>query len=118
MIEIQEVDTTANLAEEQAKYCSVFSNARRVRILWALADKELSVGDIAKAVDSSLQNVSQHLSLMKDHDLVTSRREGQTIYYRIKPGSLENHCLGLLKVGYPQSAITIYKEEKSQSRKE
>ncbi len=112
MIDLQEVDSIETRAEVQAKYCSVFSNARRVRILWALADKELSVGDIAKAVDSSLQNVSQHLSIMKVLDLVTSRREGQTIYYRIKPGSLESHCLGLLKVGYPQSATTTHKKGK------
>jgi coenzyme F420-reducing hydrogenase delta subunit len=35
------------LVEEQANFCSLFSNARRVQILWTLADRELSVGAIA-----------------------------------------------------------------------
>jgi DNA-binding transcriptional ArsR family regulator len=113
MIEYQEVESIENLAEEQARYCSIFSNARRIRIFWALADRELSVGAIADAVGSSLQNVSQHLSMMKNHDLVASRREGQTIYYRIKTDTLENHCLGLLRVKYPQSATTIQKDDKA-----
>jgi DNA-binding transcriptional ArsR family regulator len=83
------------MAEEQANYCKVFSNARRIQILWALADRELSVGAIAEAVDTSIQNVSQHLSLMKAHNVVTSRREGQTIYYRVERQMVADRCLGL-----------------------
>jgi ArsR family transcriptional regulator, virulence genes transcriptional regulator len=118
MYSIQEEASMEHQAEEQAKYCRVFGNARRVQILWALADRELSVGAIAEAVSSSLQNVSQHLSIMKQHNLVTSRREGQTIYYRIKADSLEDHCLGLLRAKQPPSAITIHQDEKPEYRKE
>jgi DNA-binding transcriptional ArsR family regulator len=97
MYELQEITPIEHLAEEQAKFCSVFSNARRIQILWALADRELSVGAIAEAVGSSLQNVSQHLSRMKDYNIVSSRREGQTIYYRIVREALIEQCLGLLQ---------------------
>ncbi|MEJ2596732.1 MAG: metalloregulator ArsR/SmtB family transcription factor [Anaerolineales bacterium] len=97
MYDLQEAMVIEQLAEEQAKFCSVFSNARRIQILWALADRELSVGAIAEAVGSSLQNVSQHLSRMKDSNLVSSRREGQTVYYRIKRETLREQCRGLLQ---------------------
>jgi DNA-binding transcriptional ArsR family regulator len=89
------------LAQEQAKYCRVFSNARRVQILWALADRELSVGAIAEAVGSSLQNVSQHLGKMKGYHIVSSRREGQTIYYRVERDALADQCLGLIRANLP-----------------
>lgn len=72
-----------HLAEQQADIYRVFGNATRLRILWSLADQELSVGEIAAAAEASLQNTSQHLRLMQNKGILTSRRESQTIYYRI-----------------------------------
>jgi DNA-binding transcriptional ArsR family regulator len=85
-------------AHEQAYFCRVFSNATRVQILWALRDEEMSVGAIADAVGASLPNVSQHLSVMKGCRVVSSRRAGQTIYYRVDREVLESQCSGLLKI--------------------
>jgi DNA-binding transcriptional ArsR family regulator len=107
MYDLEKGGVFERVAEDQAKYCSVFSNTRRIQILWALAESELSVGTIAEVVGSSLQNVSQHLSLMKTYNLVESRREGHTIYYRIKKECLVDHCLGLLQVVNPELAIRI-----------
>ncbi|MFL7894299.1 MAG: ArsR/SmtB family transcription factor [Anaerolineales bacterium] len=78
-----------NLAQEQAQYCQVFSNAKRIMILWVLGKNEKSVSDIASEVDASLQNTSQHLRLMRDRGILGSRREGNTIFYRI----VNNECL-------------------------
>lgn len=83
-------------AQQQASFCRVFSNATRVLILWALKEREMSVGEIAQAVEASLQNVSQHLSLMKEHGVVDSRREGHTIYYRLEEQALADGCCRLL----------------------
>ena len=83
-------------AREQAEFCRVFSNPIRIMILWSLMKGEMSVGAIAQEVDSSIQNVSQHLSKMKEQNLVESHRDGQTIFYRINREILEDHCSGLL----------------------
>ena len=88
---------TLALAESQAEICGVFGNANRVMILWALGEREMSVGEIAAAIDCSLQNTSQHLRLMKDKDILAFRREGQTIYYRIKQNELMKGCRLLLQ---------------------
>jgi DNA-binding transcriptional ArsR family regulator len=80
------------LAQSQAGICGVFGNPNRVLILWALGEREMSVGDIASAIDCSLQNTSQHLRLMKDKDILASRRDGQTIYYRIKQNKWMEGC--------------------------
>jgi DNA-binding transcriptional ArsR family regulator len=79
-------------AEYQANICNIFSNLRRIQILWALADGERSVGDIADAVDASLQNTSHHLRIMKDKGILSSHRMGRSIFYRISEPKLVD-CL-------------------------
>ena len=86
-----------DLAKQQAELCRVFGNASRILILWHLVDQEASVGEIADEVGSSLQNISQHLALLKEHDLVATRRDGQTIYYRIADNEWLKNCPVLLK---------------------
>ena len=80
------------VAKQQAEICRVFGNVNRVMIVWVLDDQEMSVGDIAAAIDSSLQNTSQHLRLMQDKGVLTSRREGHAIYYRIADHVLVEGC--------------------------
>lgn len=80
-------------AFEEAKLHRVLGSATRLRILWNLLGKELSVGDLAAAANISPQNTSQHLRLMQDKGLLTSRREGQTVYYRIADNEAMRRCL-------------------------
>ncbi len=79
-------------AESRAAICSIFANAKRVLILWSLAEQEKSVTEIALAIGASLQSTSQHLSLMKRHSILESRREGQTVYYRIAQNESLQGC--------------------------
>jgi len=69
--------------ELHANICSVFSNPKRLEIIDILRDGEKSVSEIMKKTKISKTNLSQHLSLMRDRGIVTSRREGQNIYYSI-----------------------------------
>jgi ArsR family transcriptional regulator, virulence genes transcriptional regulator len=92
------MDTTLlELAEKQAAQCRAFGNARRLLILWILSTEELSVNEIAARAGSSLQNVSQHLNLLKKSGIVTTRRDGQTIYYQIADHECFKNCPALLK---------------------
>lgn len=70
----------------------MFGNIQRVLIVWALCERELSVSEIAAMLDSSLQNTSQHLNLMKDKGVLVSRREGREIYYRIVDSEMVREC--------------------------
>ena len=85
------------LAQKQSEVCSVFGNPSRVLIVWALGERELSVSDIASAIECSLQNTSQHLHLMKDKGILTSRRDGHTIYYRVNDDERLTDC-GLMQL--------------------
>jgi ArsR family transcriptional regulator len=80
--------TAARDAEAQARICSVFSNAKRIQILWTLAEGEKRVSEIAAEVDTSVQNTSHHLRLMKDKGILTSRRSGRSVRYQILEAKL------------------------------
>ena len=75
--------TLINFSERDAALYRILGNSRRLLILWILSDEELSVNEIAARVGSSLQNVSQHLNLLKKSGILTTRRSGQTIFYQI-----------------------------------
>ena len=59
-------------------------NIKRMQILYALRDGEMSVGWLEKVVDLSQSALSQHLAVLRKEDVVKTRRDAQTIYYSIK----------------------------------
>ena len=99
--------TLKELASIQADLCKLFGNTSRILILWSLSDRELPVTEIADEVGTSLQNTSQHLALLKEHNIVSARRDGQTIYYRIAENEWLKCCPILTK---PLSSDVALKE--------
>ncbi len=97
---------TLTLAKEQAKMFRIFGNSRRILIFCLLLEHELSVGEIAEQVGASLQNTSQHLRLMKDKGVVSSRRDGQTIYYSIPDNELGDCCKRMFQAYSLEQAST------------
>ena len=80
---------TGALAELQSVYrmhaelCKALANEHRQALLHAIGEGEKCVGDLAVEIGISVHNVSQHLRVLKERRLVASRKEGQTVYYRI-----------------------------------
>lgn len=70
-------------ARKQAALHKLLGNEKRVMILWLLCEREMAVGELALSIGTTLQNVSQHLRLMKDNGILASRRDGQTVYYQL-----------------------------------
>jgi DNA-binding transcriptional ArsR family regulator len=66
-----------------ADLCKALSSPHRLAILHMLCERERCVTELASAMQISMQNVSQHLRLLKERKLVRSRKEGQTVYYSI-----------------------------------
>lgn len=90
------------IAEFHANFCAIFAVGNRLRIMWFLGLDERNVGEIARYVGITTQNVSQHLRMMRDRGAVVSRREGNVVYYRVSnPKFLEGARLireGLIEV--------------------
>jgi ArsR family transcriptional regulator, virulence genes transcriptional regulator len=70
-------------AGRAATLLRLLGNERRLMVLCQLAEGELSVRDIQSRVGLSQSALSQHLALLRDEGLVSTRRASQTIYYRI-----------------------------------
>ena len=82
-------DFAANTAEV-ADLLHMLGNERRLMILCKLAEAgEMTVGALVEAVGLSQSALSQHLAKMRDDDVVTFRRDGQTLWYRIADPRIE-----------------------------
>lgn len=71
------------LYELHARMCQVFTSPKRLEILNLLRNKELSVGELVKLAKIRQANLSQHLSILREKDIVKTRRAGTTIYYSL-----------------------------------
>jgi DNA-binding transcriptional ArsR family regulator len=77
--------TVAQPGEEQfglaAETFKLLADGTRLKILWALLQREHSVGDLARHVGAQPAAVSQHLAKLRAAHLVRVRREGNRMYY-------------------------------------
>ncbi len=78
--------------EHVATYFRTLSEPTRLRILNVLGTGELSVGEIAQEVESSVANVSRHLAQMAQHGLITRESRGNSVYYRIADPTVHALC--------------------------
>ena len=62
----------------------MLADGTRVRILWALTGRELSVSELAAEVGKPPASVSQHLAKLRMTRLVQTRREGTQVFYRLE----------------------------------
>ncbi len=84
-------------AVEAAEFLKLLANPQRLLILCRLvAEREMSVGRLEEAVELSQSALSQHLAKLRDDGLVATRREAQTIHYRIADKNVQR-VLALLK---------------------
>jgi DNA-binding transcriptional ArsR family regulator len=71
-------------AAEAARLLKLLANENRLLILCRLlAEREMPVGELASAVGLSQSALSQHLGKMREEGLLATRREAQTVFYRI-----------------------------------
>ena len=81
-----------------ADFCKVIADPKRLKIISLLAEKEMSVGEIALALEVSSSNVSQHLRVLRNRHVAQTRKEGQTVYYRLSNKRLPKICAQLRAV--------------------
>ncbi len=77
-------DVEHRRAEIASDFLSAMANPKRLLILKVLVEGEIAVGALANQVGLSQSALSQHLSKLRAQNLVTTRRDAQTIYYSSK----------------------------------
>ena len=78
-----------------AELFKVFGDSTRIRILYAMFEKELCVNDIARLLNLSQSSVSHQLRILKTSKLVKFRREGKSIFYSLD----DEHVRAIISMG-------------------
>lgn len=68
----------------KAEFFRALGHPVRVRILQLLRDGELSVGALQAELELDSSGTSQHLAALRKQGLVTSRKDGTSVYYSVK----------------------------------
>ena len=88
----QEVGEQERVFGAAAELFSVLSTPIRLKILSALCEGEMSVSKLLDSVGSSQPNVSQHLTVMHRAGVLSKRKEGTLVIYRIESERAKNIC--------------------------
>ena len=74
------------------EFCKALADDTRQRILTMLLEGEKCVGDIVAEFDMSQPTISHHLGVLKQFNLVTSRKEGKQVFYTINHNNVVECC--------------------------
>ena len=85
-------ELTDEALEMIASRFSLLASPSRLRILNTLGDKEFSVGEIVVQTETNQATVSKHLSTLFDAGILSRRKEGLTVYYRVSDQTIFNIC--------------------------
>ncbi|HEY9245524.1 MAG TPA: metalloregulator ArsR/SmtB family transcription factor [Candidatus Methanoperedens sp.] len=78
--------------EMHAEICKVFTNPKRLEIINLLRDGEKTVNELTELAGVPQANVSQHLTVLRQNNVVTTRRNGANIYYKIANPKILQAC--------------------------
>ena len=77
------IPTSETDRQRTANVARALSDPKRLCVLETLATGERSVGELSRDVGCQIPNMSQHLAVLRSAGLVTARREGTTVFYRL-----------------------------------
>jgi DNA-binding transcriptional ArsR family regulator len=86
------VDDLESVFEEVSSYFSVMSEPTRLKILHAICQEEKAVNAIVEEVGATQTNVSRHLTLMYRAGVVSRRKDGNQVFYRVVDPSMMEIC--------------------------
>ena len=69
--------------DRASRSLKAMSHPLRLKILCVLGDREVSVQDIVENVGTSQSNISQHLAILRDKDILKSRKDANRVYYKV-----------------------------------
>lgn len=84
-----DVNELTERSQEVASYLKVLANPARLLILCELNQGERSVSTLEAASGLAQSALSQHLAKLREHGIVATRRDAQTIYYRLADPRVE-----------------------------
>lgn len=77
----------------------IIGDSTRIKILWALKDNELCVCELSNILNMSMSAISHQLKTLKNSNMVTSIRDGKSIFYSL----CDKHVHDLIEIGLEHS---------------
>jgi DNA-binding transcriptional ArsR family regulator/YHS domain-containing protein len=68
------------------------ASQKRLEIIQLLKNRELSVGEMVEMLGVKQPNLSQHLTLLRRHNIVTNRKKGLSVYYSLADPRIAEAC--------------------------
>ena len=94
MFAMEAVLSSETMRDRSAAVARALADAKRLCVVERLADGERSVSELSRDVGCQVPNMRQHLAVLRSAGIVASRREGNTVFYRLAdPGVLEVYRL-------------------------
>lgn len=78
--------------DRASRSLKAMSHPLRLKILCTLGGEEVSVQDIVEQVGTSQSNISQHLAILRDKGILTSRKDANRVFYQVS----DNRTLKLI----------------------
>lgn len=69
--------------QQASQAIKAIAHPLRLKILCVLGDQEISVQDIVEHVGTSQSNISQHLAILRDKGVLSTRKDANKVFYRI-----------------------------------
>ena len=76
----------------QAELCKSLSNPKRLQIIQELRGGEKSVSELADILELKQSNTSQHLAVLRRLGVITPRKDGNAVYYRLADARIADAC--------------------------
>lgn len=69
--------------DRASRSLKAISHPLRLKILCVLGENEVNVQDIVESVGTSQSNISQHLAILRDKGILTSRKDANKVFYKV-----------------------------------
>ena len=86
-------------------FCKALADDTRQQILVMLLEREMSVGEIVEAFTMSQPTISHHLNVLKQFNLVVSRKDGKQVFYSINHDNVIE-CCGQLMAKFDSEEVS------------
>jgi ArsR family transcriptional regulator len=94
--------------KELARISKALGDPTRLRIYEAISSKsEMYCGELMKKCPLTPGTISHHLKILAEAKLIESRREGQFIYNRVLPETMQEFCRALTKIAKAKAASEV-----------
>lgn len=80
------------VSQMHADLCKTLGNPVTIEILKSLGEGEKTVGEVCRTLGLRQANVSQHLALLRQRQMVVTRREGTNVFYRLSDPKIIQAC--------------------------